>query len=299
MSYSYERVERRRRSAASSGGGYGASNRRTTFGYWLPLAFTVTVATIGLAAWVWSERKDDDDDDSDYPRPPQGGYPGGIPPPGYGPPPPGVGGGPEMSGGQGGPPPGPGMGGGGFTGGAGFSRSTEGMEEDSTFMGRVSGAWQRAPSPQQFLDSASKTVTAGVAAAGAMVGGALGSIREEDMVDFEDHSRGSEEAEGRENGQDLKKAGIKRRGTSEEFFSGAVGLPKGTSLKNSKRRTVAVVVSSVTTGDAWGDHDGFQDQHAVSHALRSPCTSIADHLRSLCSPCFPSTSTLTQLDSSF
>ena len=302
MSYSYERVEttRRRRAAAASGGGggYGASGRRTAFGYWLPLAVTVTAVTVGLAAWIWSERRDDDED-SDYPRPPEG-YPGGIPPPGYGPPPPGVGGQPPM-GGPMGPPP---MGGpsgpqmsGGYAGESSFARSTEGqtrVEEDSTLMGKMSGALRRSPSPQQFFDNASKTVAAGMAAAGAMVGSALSSIREEDKGDYEDHSRWSEEAETRDSGTDFQKAGIKRRGTSDEFFSGAVPLPRGASIKNRKRRTVAVVVSSVAAGDAYGDHGGFQD-HAVRHV---PLKSYenTNRLRSPCSLYFQNMSTPTQLD---
>jgi hypothetical protein len=41
---------------------------RSALGYWLPLVVTVTIATAGLAAWIWSERQhdtDDDDDDND------------------------------------------------------------------------------------------------------------------------------------------------------------------------------------------------------------------------------------------
>ncbi|KAH0268609.1 hypothetical protein KCU91_g9286, partial [Aureobasidium melanogenum] len=36
---------------------------RSALGYWLPLVVTVTIATAGLAAWIWSERQQDDDDD--------------------------------------------------------------------------------------------------------------------------------------------------------------------------------------------------------------------------------------------
>jgi hypothetical protein len=46
----------------------------------------------------------------------------------------------------------------------------------------MSGALRRTPSPQQFFDSTGKTVAAGVAAAGAAVGKALASIREEDKA---------------------------------------------------------------------------------------------------------------------
>jgi hypothetical protein len=55
MSFSYDRYDRRQSS----------NSRRTTFGYWVPLILTVTVATAGLAAWVWSERRDDDENSDD------------------------------------------------------------------------------------------------------------------------------------------------------------------------------------------------------------------------------------------
>jgi hypothetical protein len=38
---------------------------RSTLGYWLPLVVTVTIATAGLAAWIWSERQHDNDGDDD------------------------------------------------------------------------------------------------------------------------------------------------------------------------------------------------------------------------------------------
>ncbi|KAG9671676.1 hypothetical protein KCU99_g2971, partial [Aureobasidium melanogenum] len=38
---------------------------RSALGYWLPLVVTVTIATAGLAAWIWSERHQDDDHDND------------------------------------------------------------------------------------------------------------------------------------------------------------------------------------------------------------------------------------------
>lgn len=49
------------RSNIHSGSHYGASrDNRSAFGYWIPLALTVTAATVGLVAWVWSERGDED-----------------------------------------------------------------------------------------------------------------------------------------------------------------------------------------------------------------------------------------------
>jgi hypothetical protein len=264
MSYSYERVERRRRTAA--GGEYGSTGRRSTFGYWVPLVMTVTVATIGLAAWIWSERRDDDDDETGE----EEHKPSGAPPPGYasmsGGLPPGPG-----PGGFQGPPPGP-MGPGGFQGapmppsGPGYeggARSTA-IEtqpgDEGTLMGKMSGALKRTPSPQQSYDWASKKVAAGVAAAGAMVGGALTTIREGSQDDYEDHERWSEEAETRDNGK-APERGIKRRGTADDYFSGAVEMPKPSTIKSRKRKSVAVVVSSVEAGT---DGTGEVGQHAVS-----------------------------------
>lgn len=49
------------RSHTHSGSHFGASrNDRSAFGYWIPLALTVTAATVGLVAWVWSERDSED-----------------------------------------------------------------------------------------------------------------------------------------------------------------------------------------------------------------------------------------------
>lgn len=75
MSYQYSVTERRKRTTS---GGYGHSGNRSAFGYWVPLTLTVTAAAIGVAAWIWSERRDDEVDSSEDEH-----YPGGVPPPGY------------------------------------------------------------------------------------------------------------------------------------------------------------------------------------------------------------------------
>ena len=59
----------------------------------------------------------------------------------------------------------------------------------------MSGALRRTPSPHQLLGNAGKTVAAGVAAAGAAVGSALASIREDDKNAYADHETWSEEAD--------------------------------------------------------------------------------------------------------
>lgn len=214
MSYSYDRYERQRRST------YGASTRRSAWGYWVPLAVTVTAAAVGLAAWIWSERKDGDDDDDEYYKRRSENRGEGPPPPGYG--------------GQGQPPYGPGPQG--------------PPTEDHSIVARMSGAIRRTPSPQQIFDGASRRVVAGVAAAGAAVGGALSSIREEDKRDFEDHSRWSEEAE--------------TRATDAPSQHGSEAHVK----RDSKRKTIAVVLSAESDYDHSAE-TSYHQEHAVSFTI--------------------------------
>ena len=297
MSYSYQVTERRKRTAtrgtSPSFGGIrtGSSSSHGTFGYWVPLVLTVTAASIGLAAWVWSERREDDEDSSVDEH-----YPGGVPPPGYasmsggvGPgmgPPPGQyppGPGPEGAGGPGGFPPGPGMGmppqqggfqgpppmgppgQGGFRGvevdeyGQATSTSMNVQEQDQGIVARMSSAlgMGRSASPaNQTFDWASKRVVAGVAAAGAMAGVAMKTMG---MSGEDDAERWSEEAE-QKDGEKEPKMGIRRQGTADEFFSGAVEVPRSASLNTKKRRTVAVVVSAMDSEDSGMD----LGHHAVS-----------------------------------
>ena len=221
MSYSYDRVERTRRQT------YGASTRRSTLGYWIPLALTVTVATVGIAAWIWSERKDGDDDE-DYDRRDYDRRDDGRAPPENG-----------EAGGQ-----------------TSYQRGPEGQGptvEDQGMLARMSGAIRRTPSPQQIFDGASRRVVAGVTAAGAAVGGALSSIREEDKQDFEDHSRWSEEAETR--------AGEAREsGQSRSVQSGK---------KSGRRKTVAIVLSADTDYHSHSEEVSYHQEHAVSASIAS------------------------------
>lgn len=278
MSYQYSVTERRKRTASS--GGYGHSGGGSAFGYWIPLTLTVTAAAIGIAAWIWSERRDDEEDSNEGEH-----YPGGIPPPGYasmsgalptqqqpqtgsfpgsryqdhqGPPGPG----PQQPGGFGGPPPtsypDPG-------GEYRSARSTAGESlEETGLVARVSSAFGfgRSASPIPPNDWASKTFAAGaagVAAAGAMVGGAITSLTG-GSGGYEDHERWSEEAEQRDNDREVKQ-GIRRRGTADEFYTGAVGLPKTASVVHRKRKTVVIVVSAV---ENVSDGDIDLGHHAVS-----------------------------------
>ena len=244
MSYSYER--RRRQT-------YGASSRRTAWGYWVPLAVTLTVATAGLVAWVWSERKDDEDENIP-PGPPPPGY-GNAPAPsaGYGPP--GFQGPPGFDGPPGQPPYAPGQ--------PPYAPGADGRgAEDESIVARMSGALRRTPSPQQIFDGASRRVVAGVTAAGAVVGGALSSIREEDKTGYEDHSRWSEEAESQTGGVPARKGPelIDLESSSsatvrQAAFSGA--------KLGGKRKTVAIVVSAETDYEHAEDAD-YHQEHAVS-----------------------------------
>lgn len=248
MSYSYDRFERRR---TTSGG----ASRRSALGYWLPLAVTATVATVGLAAWIWSAREDHDDDDDYYddrkgdnpPSPDRRELgPGGVPYPPSG-------GGPQV--------------------------------QDESFMARMSGAIRRTPSPQQIFDGASRRVAAGVTAAGAAVGGALSAIREEDRRDFEDHSRWSEEAEARATTATAP-ARLDQRSVEASMSVGLSGA--GGAKGGKKRRTVAVVVSAdIGQPESEGEVSYIQE-HAVRLSLHAqprrirltslPLQSILSHL---------------------
>ncbi|KAK5228268.1 hypothetical protein LTR72_002151 [Exophiala xenobiotica] len=290
MSYQYSVTERRRRTANT--GGHGYSGQRSAFGYWVPLAVTVTAAAIGIAAWVWSERRDDEEESSEDEH-----YPGGgVPPPGYasmsgalpagplppggfqGPPGPGPDGfqgptmipGPNQPGGfQGPPPPGgfPGPGAGGYREAGDDFHSNRSMaveqQEDAGLVARMSSALglgrsttpSQAPAKaeaNQSYDWTNKPFASGVAAAGAMVGAAISSLRGDGGEGYEDHERWSEEAEQRDNEREVKE-GIKRRGTADEFFSGSIEIPKESSIARQRRKNVAVVVSAVGL-DGESDH---------------------------------------------
>ncbi|KAK3990534.1 hypothetical protein QBC44DRAFT_64945 [Cladorrhinum sp. PSN332] len=137
------------------------SRRRGVWSHWVPLIATVTVATVGAAAWVWSQRKSNEEaedadlafshPDLDYEHADHGDNPAygtsdGPNQPSYG--------------------------------------ATQNRSGDANYE-TASSPWaalRRSPSPQQFLDSARRTVAAGVTAAGAAVGSALAAIREEDKT---------------------------------------------------------------------------------------------------------------------
>lgn len=231
---SYDRYDTRRRRPL-----YGPSSnaRRSTLGYWVPLVLTVTVATAGLVAWIWSERQGDDDDDeytsNDDERPdlpPRSGTRGDD--------------GTTRTGQD------------SFDAPPSFPSSAQptGTGEDEGFFSRMSGAVRRSPSPQQFFDSAGQRLAAGVAAAGAAVG--LHSIREEGAraqereEGFSDHERWNEEAE------------TKR---VEAQIGSGVKAADSQSGKAKPRRTVAVVVSAASSLESLHHEDDVE--HRTEHAV--------------------------------
>lgn len=215
MSFSYDRYDRRQ-----------PSSRRTTFGYWVPLVFTVTVATAGFAAWVWSERRDDDDSSDDdnlsYGEDQHGKTPGSR----------------------------------------NNSMSTGVVHEDEGLMSRVHGVLRRTPSPQQLFDTVSKKTVAGVAAASAVAGAALASIREEDRDDFGDHSRWSEEAALRRQVEAQSSQSAAAVDTQTKSFAASV---RGGPQHTGRRKTVAIVVSAESLMDNPHEDDAsYRSENAVS-----------------------------------
>lgn len=184
----------------------------------MPLIMTVSVATIGLAAWIWSEREDDDES-YDGPGPDRWRRDDGsiqTAPPGYG----------DLRQGE-----------------AAYGTTTGRPDENQNLVARMSGALRRTPSPQQFFDGASRAVGASVAAAGAVVGNALSSIREEDKNAYKDHKTWSEEAESRRPA-DVKDSNAATRSSQAQKAP-----------FNGKRRTVAMVVSADVNLDGVMDED--------------------------------------------
>lgn len=150
---------------------------------------------------------------------------------------------------------------------------------DRGFMARVSDAVGLGSTTQNQAGSswASNAVMAATAAAGAAVGGALNAVRGSNVDD-----QHGEQAQWREEvdnpARGTVKQGIARVGTAQEFYSGAVDLPKPIAAQQKKRTTVAIVVSAVEAGRGTAEIDA----HAVS--LFPSCRSPTDVMTSLFSP---------------
>lgn len=226
----------------------------------------MTIAAGGLAAWVWSARSDHDSTDTDEDA--------------------------DLSYGEerierrefnasGGPP-------GSFPGGEGGESyrseersTTTAYGQDQSIGGYVQGAARsisgmvrRTPSPQQLYDTASKRVAAGVAAAGAMVGGALSAIREEGSQDYEDHDRWTEEAQNveRRNVTATSAESQQAVDTHTETYNRSLRDGPQNGKQYGKRRTVAVVVSAESTLDNVheDEHKAYATEQAVRRFSSSP-----------------------------
>jgi len=145
--------------------------------------------------------------------------------------------------------------------------------DSSSYMAQMSGALRRAPSPQQLLDGASRTVVAGVTAAGAVVGSALSSIREEDKNAYKDHETWSEEAESRRPGASPPRGSAAPSGPIEMRSGGTPGVAptQRVPVGNTKRKTVAIVVSADSEFDVEDEEEGYHQEHAsiLSHLPRN------------------------------
>ncbi|RDW94471.1 hypothetical protein BP5796_00234 [Coleophoma crateriformis] len=235
---SYDRYERGGRRPTQS-------SRRGTLTYWLPLALTVTAATVGIVAWIWSERNDEDDEGGpeytgDHVRPDYGKNADGsirTGPPSYA----------DLRPGE-----------------AAYGTAPQtATEESASYMARMSGALRRTPSPQQIFDGVSRSAVAGVAAAGAVVGNALSSIREKDEHAYKDHETWSEEAEARRPGVSPGPAP-----TISSPQPGVLSSQRApASVGNGRRKTVAVVVSADSGVHGMDDDEAFHHEHAsiLSH----------------------------------
>lgn len=214
-----------------------SSSRRQhgVWSHWVPLALTVTVATVGVAAWIWSQRSSSEEEDEedemitqhlDYENASYGDNPV------YG----------AMDDGQSARAP-PSFRSDPRSDEVGYGVTEAAEASGSSWGARMSGALRRTPSPQHILDRAGKTVAAGVAAAGTAVGSALAAIREEDKAAFADHETWSEEADAK-----------KEKAPSSQVRDGS----------NRKKRVVVIVVSADNQLDDL-DEDGYHE-----HAVQSP-----------------------------
>jgi hypothetical protein len=234
-SFNYDRYDRRQPT----------SRNRSALGFYVPLILTVTVATAGLAAWVWSVREDSQDyssdDDLSYgedssPEKRRGKEPVGRDTAGLS---------------------------------TGVVHGERDVGDDGTLLGRAHGVIRRTPSPQQLFDTVSKKTAAGWAAAGAAAGAALASIREEDKDEaFGDHSRWSEEAAIRRNIEAQSRDSIAAVDTQTKSFSTSVRKAEGSGRNDGKRRTVVLVVSAESLMDRDHDDEGrYHEENAVGRPV--------------------------------
>ena len=222
----------------------------------MPLVLTVTVATAGLAAWVWSERRDDEDESSEDDNLSYG----------------------EESDRK------TARGAHNNSSNAPLSRDATGLSQgvvgQDDLMSRVQGVIRRTPSPQQVFDTVSKKTAAGWAAAGA----ALASIREEDKDDaYGDHSRWSEEAAIRRSVE--AQSAQSSSAVDEQARAFAASVRGSGSNTGGKRKTVVLVVSAESLMDAHDDDGSYRSENAVRlpSASHSPNIDTNMHVQTILS----------------
>jgi len=211
-------------------------SRRGVWTHWVPLVATVTIASVGIAAWAWSQRNEDEEESDNSAHVEEYNYNTAD----YGDNP-AYGATREKSAG-------------GARAGPRDSNHSYGVTEAhaesaavATGWGaQMSGALRRTPSPQQFLSNAGRTVAAGMAGVGAAVGSALASIREDDKNAYADHETWSEEVENQK-----------------------TKSPPSSKDPSKRRKTVAIVVSADANLDDL-DMDAFHEHASVlSHIPRN------------------------------
>ncbi|PHH55181.1 hypothetical protein CFIMG_000084RA [Ceratocystis fimbriata CBS 114723] len=236
-------------------------SRRSAWGFWVPLTVTVAVATLGVAAFVLSQRESEEEaepgldyEDGDERGPLSSRKERGAP------------GATDLN----------------VT--TGDSTSERGVmpEADSapaTWGARMSGALGRTPSPQQFFDSAGKSIVTGISAATAAVGNALQSIREEDKTAFQDHETWSEEADAKysrsvhqqqttEIAAELSAKSQQNISISQEALGERPASRTSTSSRlanRPNRKTVAIVVSADFAFPNLDDQSFHEQASILSH----------------------------------
>ncbi|KAL2265171.1 hypothetical protein VTJ83DRAFT_6271 [Remersonia thermophila] len=200
--------------------------RRGAWSHWVPLAVTVTVATVGVAAWLLSQRKDEEEvayKDLDYESSDQDDNAA------YG--------ASRDAGGGGG-------------GGAPTQGPSRLRRPGAALGSRLRGR-------RAFFDTARRTVAAGMTAAGAAMGTALAAIREEDKTAYADHETWSEEA-------DAKKD--RAAAEAAEAVAAASAAPasqaRDKDAAGKRRKKVAIVVSADARLDGF-DTDGFHEHASI------------------------------------
>ncbi|KHE78270.1 hypothetical protein GE21DRAFT_1223833 [Neurospora crassa] len=223
-----------------------SDNRRRNgpLGTWVPLVVTAAVATVSVAAWIWSQRKDRtgehdtnstvqelDYENADY---------GDNPP---------------------------------------YGATGEGRLKPPAPAQQAEGGWgpRRTPSPADFFNSAKRQVAAGVTAAGAAVGTALSAIREEDSLrsEFADDETWSDPDAKKQ----VENATPSRNDTpvvQPTTSTAPVPAPTATttttttatSNKNQRRKKVAIIVSADNHVEP-GDEEYHEHASILSHIPRN------------------------------